>query len=114
MGEEKYLSNEIKSFPERLQTTRTLRGMTQRELAAKLAISERELKYYESGERDPRSGTLYLMGQVLNVSVDELLGWSPKSELLRVSGKGIEAITDPEELIRIMTNSIRDMKDKKR
>ena len=63
----------------------------------------------ENGTREPRWRTVVSMRILLNVSWEELLGCSLEKEDLNVTGRGIESITDPDELIRIVTNSIKEL-----
>jgi len=57
------LGSQIKKY-------RQLRGLTQKQLAEKCGITDRQqVRKYENGSRMPSIGTLYLIGQVLEVEL---------------------------------------------
>lgn len=58
----------------KLQVFRENNDMTQAELAKKLNISRATLSYYENAKNEPPIYTLIKMSQVLNCSIDSLLG----------------------------------------
>ena len=60
--------------PDRLQTLRMQRGLSQRELARLAGIGETQIHKYEKGESDPSAKNLALIADQLNVSSDYLLG----------------------------------------
>ena len=62
------------SFGERLKNIRKSRGYLQRELAEALGLSRVSITQYEQDKRFPDQDALKKMGDVLNVSVDYLLG----------------------------------------
>lgn len=109
MRDKTLCTDELKNFPKHLRELRINRGMTQEYFANELSISVRELQHYENGTREPRWRTVVSMRILLNVSWEELLGCSLEKEDLNVTGRGIESITDPDELIRIVTNSIKEL-----
>lgn len=49
-------------------------GMTQKQLAEALGITQQSVYYYESGDRDIKASTLIEMSKILKCSVSELLG----------------------------------------
>lgn len=53
---------------------RELRHMTQAQLAEKLGITQRNVSYYENGERVPPADILKKIAILFNISVDYLLG----------------------------------------
>ena len=57
----------------RIKEARKMSGMTQKELAARLAVSVSTLSEYESGKYDPRSDVLCEIADICGVSVDFLL-----------------------------------------
>lgn len=69
------------TFPVRLRYIRKLRNMTQEMVAEKLNVSKAAVSGYESGKRFPDMGTLSKISDVLNCSVDYLLGKSDQPEL---------------------------------
>ena len=62
------------SFGQRLARLRKARGLTQRDLAPKLGISQRVLAYYEAQTDRPPSHLLGALSKILRCSTDELLG----------------------------------------
>ena len=61
-------------FPERLKAIRDSRGITQRHLSEVLNITISTISHYENGTREPSIEILIQMAEVLNVSVDYLVG----------------------------------------
>ncbi len=51
-------------------------GLTQKQLADALGITQQSVYYYESGDRDIKSSTLIDMSRILGCTVTELLGLS--------------------------------------
>ena len=60
-------------FNERLQQAISRSGMTQKELAEKVGITEAAVSHYLKGDRMPRSAVAVKLADVLNMSVDELM-----------------------------------------
>lgn len=58
----------------RIRELRKEKNLTQLELAKKLNVSDRSVGFYESGERDPDTGTLCKLAEIFNCSIDYLLG----------------------------------------
>lgn len=58
----------------RIKQLRISRGLTQRDLANFLNISNTTLSQYESGKRQPSNQVLLKLGEYFNVSVGYLLG----------------------------------------
>jgi len=61
-------------FGERLAALRSAAALTQRELAARLGVSRRQIAYYESGAARPPGALLGLLADLFQVSTDALLG----------------------------------------
>lgn len=61
-------------FGKRLREMRMLRHFTQQQLADLLNIALRSYQKYEQGEREPSYNTLIRVADILDVSVDYLLG----------------------------------------
>ena len=59
---------------ERISNELRNKGMTQRELAAKIGISEVSISRYVCEGRQPRAVTLGQIAKVLGVSTDYLIG----------------------------------------
>lgn len=64
------------TFGERLNELRTKNSILQKDLAEKMSVTTRALKYYEDGEREPNLKTINFLCDFFNVSADYLLGRS--------------------------------------
>lgn len=71
------------SFGERLTELRKAAGFTQQELADEVGVSRRMIAYYEGQSAHPPTTLLPELARALNLSTDELLGFTP----LKRSGK---------------------------
>lgn len=71
------LKHKDKSFGKRLTSLRKERGLTMKELAAKLDVSLRSLFYYEKKSNQPPAHLLTAICRELDISADELLGLKP-------------------------------------
>lgn len=91
-------------FSERLKKLRKDAGLTQVDVANKLEISQPAYASWERGIKKPTQDNLVKIAQVLNVSVDYLVGNSEKKSddldnielLFRMNSKGL---TDEEKEI---------------
>ena len=63
----------LEKFGEKMQKTRKEKGVTQEELAAKLAMHRTYIGLIERGERNPTIRTLYKIAKALDVKSSELL-----------------------------------------
>ena len=61
-------------FGTRLRETRSTHGLTQQYMADSLNIHVRSYQKYEGGERNPPFDILVKLADILDVSVDYLLG----------------------------------------
>lgn len=61
-------------FNERLRQMRMTRSLTQQKFADKLGVALRSYQCYETGTRRPSYELLVQIADILNVSVDYLLG----------------------------------------
>ena len=52
-------------------------GMTQKQLADALGVTQQSVYYYESGDRDIKASVLIDMSRILGCTVSELLGFPP-------------------------------------
>ena len=59
---------------DKLRTLRKQRGMTAKELANLVGVSEVSITQYENGNRSPRRKVLESLAEALDTSVDYLLG----------------------------------------
>lgn len=73
----KHRTTAAEAFGTRLASLRKAAGFTQQELAAELGISQRMVAYYEGPDAHPPANLLPTIAQVLNVSLDQLLGVAP-------------------------------------
>ncbi|MFQ5720705.1 MAG: helix-turn-helix domain-containing protein [Acidobacteriota bacterium] len=64
-------------FGQRLAGLRKAQGYTQTELGELLGVSQRAMTYYERESQRPPAHLLTHLAEILNVSVDELLGRHP-------------------------------------
>ncbi|MED0662230.1 helix-turn-helix transcriptional regulator [Geobacillus thermodenitrificans] len=62
------------SFPQRLRMLRKAKGLTQEELGRRVNVTKVSISGYENGNRTPDMDTLKALADVLDVSVDYLLG----------------------------------------
>ena len=62
------------SIGEKIREIRISKGMTQKELAAKLDTTQQNLAQYENGKRNPKLMTIQKIADALNVELDELMG----------------------------------------
>ena len=67
-------------FNSRLKDLRKLRGLTQKQVATGIEITERRYIDFETGKFLPSFETLLALCQYLNVSADYLLGLSDVRE----------------------------------
>ena len=100
-------------FSERLKDLRKQAGLTQVDVAEKLGISQPAYASWERGVKKPTQENLVKIAQILNVSVDYLVGNSDEKSdeldnielLFRMNSKGLtdeEKATFREELIGFM------------
>ncbi len=61
-------------FPKRLNQLRKIRGYTAQNMADLLELALRSYQFYESGKRSPNLDTLVRIADILDVSIDYLLG----------------------------------------
>lgn len=84
-------------FAERLKTLRKQVKLTQAQIAEKLDISQQAYASWERGAKKPTQENLVKIAQILNVSVDYLVGNSENTEdeldnielLFRMNSKGL-------------------------
>lgn len=64
----------MKIFQDRIKEQRKLYGLTQRDIADKLGISQPSYIRYENGSSEPSQENLVKIADIFDVSVDYLLG----------------------------------------
>ena len=100
-------------FAERLKTLRKQVKLTQTQIAEKLDISQQAYASWERGAKKPTQENLVKIAQILNVTVDYLVGNSEEQPdefdnielLFRMNSKGLteeEKIIFKKELIEFM------------
>lgn len=67
-------------FVERLKELRKAKGVTQKEMAELLGLTERSYRHYEAGEIDPPTKNTIKLANYFSVSTDYLLGLSDESK----------------------------------
>ncbi len=68
------------AFSSRLKELRTQHGMSQKNLANLIGLSDKTISAYESGRNDPDLETLKKIAKIFGVSVDYILGASLESD----------------------------------
>lgn len=69
----------------KLAEIRNRKGLTQKQLADKLGVTQQTIWYYENGKREMKSSVLVSMSKALGCSVSELLGISNREGVLQVA-----------------------------
>lgn len=64
------------SIGNKIKTLREQKGLSQKELASLLNISQAAVSQFENGSSPPKITTLEKIALVLNASIQELLGWN--------------------------------------
>ena len=85
------LQFKIREIAPRIRELRTILGISEQEMAAKLGLSVDDYQAYEAGEEELNFAFLYTCSQVLNVDVTELIeGVTPRlsSYIMTRSGEG--------------------------
>ena len=83
----------MQEFAERLRETRTARGLTQTRLAEILEVSPRVYNRWERGAAVPRLDTLVKIAEILEVSLDELVGRKePDHDTLRIRNPELHSL----------------------
>lgn len=57
----------------KLTEMREIAGMTQKELAEAVGVSQQSIYYYEHGDRDPRASMLKKLADALGCSISDIL-----------------------------------------
>jgi transcriptional regulator with XRE-family HTH domain len=63
-----------------IKTLRIENGLTQKALSENLSMSERAMRHYEAGTREPEHKALIALADYFNVSLDWLVGRSEVRE----------------------------------
>ncbi|MCY8241429.1 helix-turn-helix transcriptional regulator [Bacillus haynesii] len=89
------------SLGKRLKEARERCGLSQKEAAKKLNITNKALSTYERDFRDPDTGTLKRLAELYNVSTDYLLDRKPNttSKLDETVNEALEELKNEETLL---------------
>nr|DAW90262.1 MAG TPA: helix-turn-helix domain protein [Bacteriophage sp.] len=68
------------AFNEHLRNIRKSNGVTQKQVAEAVNVTERNYQYYEAGTQKPSFDTLIALAEYFNVSLDYLVGLSDNPE----------------------------------
>lgn len=93
---------DMAAFGERLRTLRRARGLTQRDVAAAVCVSEQAVSKWEHGAVLPDAEHLLLLARTLRTSVDALLGaeaGEPVLRTIRVGSACFELVQRPETIL---------------
>jgi transcriptional regulator with XRE-family HTH domain len=70
----------MKGYGERIREARKAKGLTMRQLAEKIGVTESNISMYEREERQPPIDKFEAMAKALEVSPIHLTGWKQKTE----------------------------------
>ncbi|OTA18462.1 transcriptional regulator [Xenorhabdus vietnamensis] len=100
---------DMPAFSERLRTLREARGLTQTRLAELIGVLPRVYNRWERGHISPQLDTLIKMADVLQVSLDELVGRIDTSNDVKIRNPDLhelwqqaDALPDEEQKALIM------------
>lgn len=102
------MNAERDTFSERLAKLLKMRGMRQKDLAEKAAITEAALSHYLKGDRTPRSSVLARIAEALGTTSDYLMEGIPQSHAdeigyaKRLIARNVDQMS-PEEKREIMS-----------
>ncbi|MBI3265947.1 MAG: helix-turn-helix transcriptional regulator [Chlamydiae bacterium] len=83
------MTSTIKDFGKRLAEIRKARGLSQRDLARELGISNRMVAYYEAQTQYVPSNLLIPLTKILKIPVEELLGVKNFKEYINPQAKSL-------------------------
>lgn len=86
----------------RIREARAARGLTLRELAARIEVSASLISQIEHGKVRPSVNTLYALARELHVSLDDLLhvGHADTEEVVQVQRRGARPVLDLNDGVR--------------
>ncbi len=87
-----YPEVDMEQFPETLKLLRESRGLTQARLAELIEASPRVYNRWETGAAAPRLDTLVKIADILNVSLDELVGRTEPSSEVEIQNPRLHAL----------------------
>lgn len=84
---------DMEEFAQRLREKRSARGLTQTRLAELLEVSPRVYNRWERGAAVPRLDTLVKVAEILEVSLDELVGRKePDEDVLKIRNPELHSL----------------------
>lgn len=87
-----YAGLDMSEFAERLRLLRESRQLTQVRLAELIGVDPRAYNRWERGTIAPQLDTLVKIADVLQVSLDELVGRKPQSEEARIRNHALHSL----------------------
>lgn len=88
------------NFNENLKEARIKSGLSQKEVSENIGVAKSTYSLYESGNRGPNVNTIKKIADVLNVSVDTLLGIDKEPTTMAAHFDGDEYTEDELDEIR--------------
>lgn len=95
----------------RLKELRVEKGFTQKEIAIKLSLTQQTYSDYETGRTDPDIETLISMGDILEVSIDYLLGREDDFGNVHVQGTAPQLTAAERQLLEDFRSLSPDLQD---
>ncbi len=89
----------MSDFAKNLKRFRKSKKMTQTELGRMLNYGSTAIANYESGRNEPSLDILIRLSEILNVSLDDLLGASPKNKEEQTILISFETLSDEKKKI---------------
>lgn len=86
--------NYKEEFPKRLKEQRIAKGKTQKEMAIALDIERPSYVTYETGKTYPKFENLMKIAEILEISIDYLVGLKEKEETIKVKETKIANINN--------------------
>jgi transcriptional regulator with XRE-family HTH domain len=87
-----YTEVDMEQFQESLRELRERRGLTQARLAELLEVSPRGYNRWETGAAAPRLDTLVKIAEILNVTLDELVGRTEPTSQVVIQNPKLHAL----------------------
>lgn len=87
-----YPEVDMEQFPDTLRELRKSRGLTQVRLAELIEVSPRVYNRWETGSAAPRLDTLVKIADILNVTLDELVGRTEPSGEVEIQNPKLHAL----------------------
>lgn len=88
------------NFNENLKEARIKSGLSQKEVSENIGVAKSTYSLYESGNREPNVNAIKKIADVLNVSVDTLLGIDEEPTTMAARFDGDEYTEDELDEIR--------------